>query len=67
MNLRPSFKLNIFYGMAGSGKMLILLYRLRLLYHLDPSKRFLVLTYNRSVSRDYDVILVDEAQFFAPL
>jgi hypothetical protein len=47
--------------------MLILLYRLRLLYHLDPSKHFLVLTYNRPVSRDYDVILVDEVQFFAPL
>ena len=45
------FKLNIINGVAGSGKTLILLYRLRLLYHLYPGKRFLVLTHNRPLSR----------------
>jgi len=44
--------LNIINGVAGSGKTLILLYRLRLLYHLYPNKRFLVLTHNRPLSHD---------------
>lgn len=44
--------LNIVNGVAGSGKTLILLYRLRLLYSFFPDKRFLVLTHNRPLIRD---------------
>jgi superfamily I DNA/RNA helicase len=39
-------------GVAGSGKTLILLYRLRLLQAFFPQKRFLVLTHNRPLLRD---------------
>jgi hypothetical protein len=39
--LPSDMRLNIINGVAGSGKTLILLYRLRLLYHLYPDKRFL--------------------------
>jgi hypothetical protein len=53
-SLTSDFKLNIINGVAGSGKTLILLYRLRLLYHLYPKKRFLVLTHNRPLSRDME-------------
>jgi hypothetical protein len=53
-SLTGDFKLNIINGVAGSGKTLILLYRLRLLYHLYPNKRFLVLTHNRPLSRDME-------------
>jgi hypothetical protein len=45
-------RLNIINGVAGSGKTLILLYRLRLLYHFFPGKRFLVLTHNRPLIHD---------------
>ncbi|HNE06507.1 MAG TPA: AAA family ATPase, partial [Anaerolineales bacterium] len=48
--LPSEMRLNIINGVAGSGKTLILLYRLRLLYHLYPDKRFLVLTHNRPIS-----------------
>ena len=50
--LSNDFRLNIINGVAGSGKTLILLYRLRLLYHLYPGKQFLVLTHNRPLSHD---------------
>jgi len=50
--LPNDMKLNIINGVAGSGKTLILLYRLRLLLHLYPEKRFLVLTHNRPLSHD---------------
>jgi len=50
--LSNDFRLNIINGVAGSGKTLILLYRLRLLYHLYPGKKFLVLTHNRPLSHD---------------
>lgn len=50
--LTNDFRLNIINGVAGSGKTLILLYRLRLLYRLYPEKRFLVLTHNRPLSHD---------------
>jgi superfamily I DNA/RNA helicase len=50
--LGNDFRLNIINGVAGSGKTLILLYRLRLLYHLYPHKQFLVLTHNRPLSHD---------------
>ncbi|NMB89983.1 MAG: UvrD-helicase domain-containing protein [Chloroflexi bacterium] len=50
--LSNDFRLNIINGVAGSGKTLILLYRLRLLYHLYPNKQFLVLTHNRPLSHD---------------
>lgn len=50
--LSDDFRLNIINGVAGSGKTLILLYRLRLLYHLYPNKRFLVLTHNKPLIHD---------------
>lgn len=50
--LSNDFRLNIINGVAGSGKTLILLYRLRLLYHLYPDKKFLVLTHNRPLNHD---------------
>lgn len=53
-SLTDDFRLNIINGVAGSGKTLILLYRLRLLYRLYPQKRFLVLTHNRPLSRDME-------------
>jgi superfamily I DNA/RNA helicase len=46
-------RLNIINSVA-SGKTLILLYRLRLLYHLYPDKKFLVLTHNRPLNRDLE-------------
>jgi len=52
--LPNNLRLNIINGVAGSGKTLILLYRLRLLYHLYPDKRFLVLTHNRPLNRDME-------------
>lgn len=52
--LTDDFRLNIINGVAGSGKTLILLYRLRLLYRLYPNKRFLVLTHNRPLRRDLE-------------
>jgi len=51
-NVSNDFRLNIINGVAGSGKTLILLYRLRLLYRNFPNKRFLVLTHNRPLRRD---------------
>ncbi|MBI9045320.1 MAG: AAA family ATPase [Anaerolineaceae bacterium] len=50
--ISTDFRLGIINGVAGSGKTLILLYRLRLLYHLYPEKNFLVLTHNRPLSHD---------------
>lgn len=51
-SLSSDFRLNIINGAAGSGKTLILLYRLRLLYHFYPNKKFLVLTHNKPLSHD---------------
>lgn len=53
-DISRDFRLNIVNGVAGSGKTLILLYRLRLLYHLYPNKRFLVLTHNRALCHDME-------------
>lgn len=53
-SLPNDLRLNIINGVAGSGKTLILLYRLRLLYHHYPDKKFLVLTHNRPLSRDME-------------
>lgn len=50
--LSNDFRLNIINGVAGRGKTLILLYRLRLLYQLYPKKQFLVLTHNRPLCND---------------
>jgi hypothetical protein len=50
--LAGDFRLNLVNGVAGSGKTLILLYRLRLLYGLYPHKHFLVLTHNRPLNHD---------------
>jgi hypothetical protein len=52
--LPNDLRLNIINGVAGSGKTLILLYRLRLLYHLYPNKKFLILTHNRPLNRDME-------------
>jgi hypothetical protein len=46
------FRLNIINGVAGSGKTLILLYRLRILHKYFPDKRFLVLTHNKPLNFD---------------
>ncbi len=50
--LAGDFRLNVLNGVAGSGKTLLLLYRLRLLHGLFPNKRFLVLTHNRPLIKD---------------
>jgi len=50
--LSKDFQISLINGVAGSGKTLILLYRLRLLCELYPRKRFLVLTHNRALIRD---------------
>ncbi|MBN2147985.1 MAG: DEAD/DEAH box helicase [Anaerolineales bacterium] len=50
--LPRDFRLSVVNGVAGSGKTLILLYRLRLLHGLFPNQRFLVLTHNRPLIRD---------------
>jgi len=50
--LTKNFQINIVNGVAGSGKSLILLYRLQILRSLFPHKRFLVLTHNRPLIRD---------------
>jgi hypothetical protein len=47
-------RLNVINGVAGSGKTLILLFRLRLLHELFPQKNFLVLTHNRAIIRDME-------------
>ncbi len=52
--LPGDLRLNIINGVAGSGKTLILSYRLRILYHLYPNKKFLVLTHNRPLNRDME-------------
>jgi len=52
MPLLSDFRLNIINGVAGSGKTLILIYRLRLLYNIYPQKRYLVLTHNRPLNYD---------------
>lgn len=52
--LSKDFRLNVVNGVAGSGKTLILLYRLRLLQALYPDKRFLVLTHNRPLIHDME-------------
>jgi hypothetical protein len=53
-HLTSDFCLNIINGVAGSGKSLILLYRLRLLSHLYPEKKFLVLTHNKPLIKDLE-------------
>jgi len=50
--LSRDFGIQVVNGVAGSGKTLILLYRLRLLHALFPSKEFLVLTHNRPLIRE---------------
>ena len=51
-NVSNDIRLNIVNGVAGSGKTLILLYRLRILHRFFPEHRFLVLTHNRPLSFD---------------
>lgn len=53
-DLAQDFRLNLVNGVTGSGKTLILLYRLRLLDELYPDKKFLVLTHNRPLIRDLE-------------
>ncbi|MCZ2121100.1 MAG: UvrD-helicase domain-containing protein [Anaerolineales bacterium] len=50
--ISKDFHLGIINGVAGSGKTLILLYRLRLLHSLFPNHKFLILTHNRPLIRD---------------
>ncbi|MBN1954542.1 MAG: DEAD/DEAH box helicase family protein [Anaerolineae bacterium] len=50
--LAQDFQVQVVNGVTGSGKTLILLYRLRLLHDLFPNKRFLVLTHNRPLIRE---------------
>ena len=51
-NTSKDFHVGIINGVAGSGKTLILLYRLRLLHALFPQKSFLVLTHNKPLILD---------------
>jgi len=53
-SLANDFRLSLVNGVAGSGKTLILLYRLRLLNELFPDKQILVLTHNRPLIRDME-------------
>jgi hypothetical protein len=53
-NLSREYGINLVNGVAGSGKTLILLYRLRLLQAIYPKKRFLVLTHNRPLIKDLE-------------
>jgi superfamily I DNA/RNA helicase len=53
-SLSKDFRLSVVNGVAGSGKTLILLYRLRMLHALYPGKRYLVLTHNRPLIRDME-------------
>jgi len=46
------FQTSLVNGVAGSGKTIILLYRLWLLFEMYPSKKFLVLTHNKPLIRD---------------
>lgn len=50
--LSRDFRIQVVNGVTGSGKTLILLYRLRLLHAMFPTKLFLVLTHNRPLIRD---------------
>ncbi len=50
--LARDFRFSLVNGVAGSGKTLLLLYRLRLLHGFYPDKRFLVLTHNRPLNKD---------------
>jgi len=52
--LAQELKVQLVNGVAGSGKTLILLYRLRLLHALFPTKRFLVLTHNKPLVREME-------------
>lgn len=51
-HLSKELRTSVINGVAGSGKTLILLYRLRLLHAFFPNKRFLVLTHNRPLNHD---------------
>jgi superfamily I DNA/RNA helicase len=50
--LSRDFRIQVVNGVTGSGKTLILLYRLRLLHAMFPAKKFLVLTHNRPLIRE---------------
>jgi len=50
--LSRNFRAQVVNGVAGSGKTLILLYRLRLLQEMFPHKAYQVLTHNRPLIRD---------------
>ncbi len=60
------FHVGIVNGVAGSGKTLILLYRLRILHSRFPNHNFLILTHNRPLIRDiksrYQVLTGELAQ-----
>ena len=50
--LSRDFRVQVVNGVAGSGKTLVLLFRLKLLESFFPKKRFLVLTHNRALIRE---------------
>ena len=52
--LARDFGIQLINGVAGSGKTLILLYRLRLLQNLFPRKSYQVLTHNRPLIREME-------------
>jgi hypothetical protein len=52
--LARDFRIQLVNGVAGSGKTLILLYRLRLLQNLFPRKSYQVLTHNRPLLREME-------------
>jgi hypothetical protein len=53
--LSKAFRIQVINGVAGSGKTLILLYRLRLLQTMFPRKSYQVLTHNRPLIREMQV------------
>ena len=60
--LSPRQGHRIIYGIAGSGKTLILLCRAKLLANQNPSQRILILCYNRSLASHLKSILHEDLQ-----
>jgi hypothetical protein len=62
--LSRDLRVQLINGITGSGKTLILLYRLRLLHAMFPAKRFLVLTHNQALIREMQArfALLNEAR-----
>lgn len=52
--LARELRVQVINGVAGSGKTLVLLYRLRLLQAMFPQKKYLVLTHNRPLRHEME-------------